>query len=223
VTVHAPTKHAPYQGSPLPRLAPRRPARSRNTALGQPDERERLETADAAARAAAGDSDALAYLYSRYADGVYAYARRIVDDEYEAEDITQQVFLKLMTARANYDPSRAHFVAWILRVTRNAAIDHLRHNRALVVEAPFDVRPEAEAADPETTQSLRFALAGLSQAQRRVLVLRQIVGLTPEEVAERLGKSNGAVHTLYHRARIAARQALTGLDIAPVAMERTAA
>ena len=180
------------------------------------DRIDRRRTNDAAAAAAAGDRQALAYLYIRYARDVRAYARWIVRDEHEAEDITQHVFLKLMTVLPKYDPARARFEAWILRVTRNAAIDHMRHNRA-VVGIPVEARCEAETPDPSTAESLRSVLAALNESQREVLVMHQILGMPYSEVAGRLGKTSGAVHTLYHRARLAAQRGLTDLEIGPVA------
>jgi RNA polymerase sigma-70 factor (ECF subfamily) len=180
------------------------------------DELDRRRTDAAAAQAALGDRNALAYLYARHARDVQAYARWIVHDEHEAEDITQHVFLKLMTVLPKYDPSRARFEAWILRVTRNAAIDHLRHNRA-VVGIPGEMRSQADTPDPARAECLRSVLASLNESQREVLVLHQILGMTYSEVARRLGKSSGAVHTLYHRARVTAKRGLAELDIAPVA------
>jgi RNA polymerase sigma-70 factor (ECF subfamily) len=180
------------------------------------DELDRRRTDAAAAAAAAGDRQALAYLYIRYARDVRAYARWIVRDEHEAEDIAQHVFLKLMTVLPKYDPARARFEAWILRITRNAAIDHLRHNRA-VVGISVEASCEAETPDPSKAESLCSVLEALNKSQREVLVMHQILGMPYSEVAGRLGKTSGAVHTLYHRARLAAKRGLTDLEIGPVA------
>src|SRR6266446_9511647 len=78
----------------------------------------------AVARAKAGDRDAIRYLYVRYADSVYGYVRSILDDDYEAEDVTQHVFLKLMTSIGKYEPRGVPFLGWILRVAHNVAVDH---------------------------------------------------------------------------------------------------
>src|SRR5215207_10807303 len=88
----------------------------------------------AVARAKDGDDDALRYLYLCYADNVYGYVCSIVRDEYEAEDVTQQIFAKLMTALGRYEPRLVPFSAWILRVAHNAAIDHVRTRRAVPCE-----------------------------------------------------------------------------------------
>jgi len=205
--------------SPGPGTAspPRRPA-ARRGARDDADanELDRRRTDTAVSRAAAGDRHALAYLYVRHGREVKAYARWIVRDEHDAEDVTQQVFLKLMTVLPKYDPARARFEAWMLRVTHNTAIDHLRHNRA-VVGIPLEVSPEAETPDPTKTESLRSVLAALNDSQRQVIVMHQVLGMPYSEVAGRLGKSSGAVHTLYHRARLAAKRGLAELETTPVA------
>ena len=93
------------------------------------------------------------------------------------------------------------FSAWILRVAHNAAIDHVRARRPMPIE---EVRPPSAADDPaarERLADLRLALAALPDEQRDVLVLRFLIGLTPREVAERLGRSEDAVHGLQHRGR----------------------
>ena len=85
-------------------------------------------------RAQAGDREALGFLYARYADNVYGYVRSIVHDEHEAEDITQHVFAKLMHVIGKYEERDVPFFAWILRVSRNVAVDHIRRQRAIPVE-----------------------------------------------------------------------------------------
>ncbi len=81
-----------------------------------------------------GDREALQFLYVRYSAEVQRYVRSVVDDPHEAEDITQGVFLKLMSAIGRYEPREVPFSAWLLRVARNAALDHLRSRRA----TPFE-------------------------------------------------------------------------------------
>ncbi len=172
---------------------------------------ERLVVA-AAARAKEGDADALRYLYLRYADNVYGYVCSIVRDEYEAEDVTQHIFAKLTASLARYEPRVVPFSAWILRVAHNAAIDHVRMRRPVPVE---EVRP-ADATDDgdggrERFADLRLALAALPAEQRDVIVLRFLVGLTPGEVAERMGRSEDAVHGLQHRGRRRLRSEMLAL------------
>jgi RNA polymerase sigma-70 factor, ECF subfamily len=84
----------------------------------------------AIARAQAGDVNALHFLYVRYADDVYGYVNNIVHDDHDAEDITQDVFAKLPPAIRRYEQREVPFAGWLLRVARNAALDHLRSRSA---------------------------------------------------------------------------------------------
>ena len=171
---------------------------------------------EAIACAKAGDWDALHFLYVRYADDVKRFVQSIVHDSYEAEDITQDVFTKLMRAIKKYEERDVPFAAWILRVARNAALDHLRARRQIPVE---EVRTTDDGLDQsvhERVQSLKEALADLPQAQRQVLMLRHIAGLSPNEIAERLGKTESSIQGLHHRGRAAIKVALNERGAAPV-------
>jgi RNA polymerase sigma-70 factor (ECF subfamily) len=167
----------------------------------------------AVSRAREGDDDALRYLYLCYADNVYGYVCSIVRDEYEAEDVTQQIFAKLMTALGRYEPRLVPFSAWILRVAHNAAIDHVRARRAVPLAEvhPPDAAGDDGAGSRERFADLRLALSALPEEQRDVIVLRFLVGLTPREVAERIGRSEDAVHGLQHRGRRRLRSEMLAL------------
>lgn len=153
-------------------------------------------------RAQQGDKDALAFLYVRFADDVCGYARSIVHDYHEAEDVTQQVFAKLARVIGKYHERDVPFFAWMLRVTRNVALDHLRKQNPLPVEEVRADGGDLERPDADDRLSeLTAALATLPHAQREVLVLRHFAGLSPTEIAERVGKSEGSIHGLHHRGR----------------------
>src|SRR5688572_33436824 len=140
-------------------------------------------------RAKTGDQDAIRFLYLRYADNVYGYVCSIVRDEHEAEDVTQQIFAKLMTALQRYEPRSVPFSAWILRIAHNAAIDHMRARRAVPCE---EVRsPELEDVDlsRERSRDLKSALDKLPPEQRDVIVMRFVLGLSPREIADQIGRS----------------------------------
>jgi RNA polymerase sigma-70 factor, ECF subfamily len=163
------------------------------------------------------DADAIRFLYLRYADNVYGYVCSIVRDEHEAEDVTQQIFAKLLTALQRYEPRSVPFSAWILRIAHNAAIDHMRSRRAVPCE---EVRsPELEDVDMsrERSRDLQAALDKLPPEQRDVIVMRFVLGLSPREIADRIGRSEDAVHGLQHRGRITLRRELTALQSAPSA------
>jgi RNA polymerase sigma-70 factor, ECF subfamily len=168
-------------------------------------------------RAKQNDPDAIRFLYLRYADNVYGYVCSIVRDEHEAEDVTQQIFAKLLTALQRYEPRSVPFSAWILRIAHNAAIDHMRSRRAVPCE---EVRsPELEDIDMsrERSRDLQTALDKLPPEQRDVIVMRFVLGLSPREIADRIGRSEDAVHGLQHRGRITLRKELTALQSAPAA------
>jgi RNA polymerase sigma-70 factor (ECF subfamily) len=163
-----------------------------------------------------GDRSALHFLYVRYADDVCGVIRSIVRDSHEAEDITHNVFAKLITAVHRYEPREVPFSAWIMRVSRNAALDHLRARRQIPFEEVRTTDEGHEQVGFDRSQSLREAFHRLPQDQREVLVLRHIAGLSPREIARRIGKTESSVHGLHHRGRGALQDALRELEAAPV-------
>jgi RNA polymerase sigma-70 factor (ECF subfamily) len=175
-------------------------------------------------RAKAGDREAVRFLYLRYADNVYGYVRSIVRDDHEAEDVTQHVFAKLMTVIGKYEARDVAFSAWILRVARNVALDDVRQRRPI----PCDEIRERDVHDEEETGHqrslmLRDALATLPEEQREVLVLRHLVGLSPGEIAGRMGRTEPSIHGLHHRGRGALRSALRDMECGPTVETKVAA
>jgi RNA polymerase sigma-70 factor, ECF subfamily len=171
---------------------------------------------DAVARAKEGDINALHFLYVRFAENVYASAQSIVHDTHAAEDVTQVVFTKLMTAIQKYERRDVPFAAWITRVARNVALDHIRASRPIPLAEVRTSDEGGEQIDFERALSLRDALELLPAEQREVLVLRHVAGLSPAEIADRLGKTEASIHGLHHRGRGALRAALRDLEAAPV-------
>jgi RNA polymerase sigma-70 factor (ECF subfamily) len=169
----------------------------------------------AIARAKEGDRDALRLLYVRYSENVYGYVRSIVRDEKEAEDLTQHVFLKLMTAICKYDDRGVPFSAWLLRLARNAALDHLRRRRATPAEEVYGADVHVDEDSLDRARSLRAALDTLPEEQRNVVVMRHVIGLTPLEIADKMGRSESSIHGLHHRGRKALQLELRRLDSAP--------
>ena len=177
----------------------------------------------AVARAKQGDREALRFLYVRYADHVYGYVASIVRDDYEAEDVTQHLFAKLMTALPKYEPREVPFSAWILRVARNVAVDHMRQRRAIPCEEVRELSGHERGRRRRARDralGLRDALATLPEDQRQVVVMRHLVGLSPGEIAGRLGRTEPSIHGLHHRGRGALRSALAEMDCAPTIARR---
>jgi len=174
----------------------------------------REKTRLAVARAKEGDDEALRFLYITYSQNIYGYVRSIVRDDHEAEDVTQHVFAKLMTSLVKYDDRGVPFFAWLIRLARNVAIDHLRANRLTPTETVLDPASFSDR-DIDHGETVRAALAALPDEQREVVVLRHIVGLTPAEIADRMGRTESSIHGLHHRGRRTLQRELQLLDSTP--------
>jgi RNA polymerase sigma-70 factor (ECF subfamily) len=170
----------------------------------------------AVVRAKEGDSEGIRFLYDHFSQDVYRFVRSIVGNGHDAEDVTQTVFLKLIRVIRRYQRETVPFDAWLIRVARNAAIDQLRERRPTPCEDVRKSTPDPFAGNEERLSTLKEAIGVLQDEQREVVVLRQFVGLTPGEIAARLGKSEGAVHGLHHRGRRAVQAELRERGLVPV-------
>ena len=175
------------------------------------------EVTNAIARAQAGDTDAIRLLYIRYKDNVYGYVLSFVRDQHEAEDLTQHVFLKLISVIHKYRPREVPFTSWLLRVARNAALDHMRRRRSLLCEEVYEATQQSDQVGDDRRQGLEQALESLPEEQRNVIVLRHLVGLTPGEIAEQMGRTEPSIHGLHHRARQTLKRELLAIGCGPSA------
>ena len=173
------------------------------------------ETTNAILRAQAGDRDAIRFLYLRYKDNVYGYVLSFVRDQHEAEDLTQQVFLKLISVIPKYRAQEVPFTSWLLRVARNVALDHIRRRRSLLCEEVYDATHESDNSADDRRRGLEHALKSLPDEQRSVIVLRHLMGLTPGEIANRMGRTESSIHGLHHRARQALKRELLAIECGP--------
>src|SRR5438477_11832619 len=159
-------------------IGTQRGASTGRAAQGESD-RDGSLVAQAVKLAQAGDRDALAFIYARYSEDIYGYVRSIVHDHHEAEDVTQQVFAKLIGVIGSYKEREVPFFAWLVRVARNVAVDHLRKRRLVPVEEVRAAQSHmADARGATPANDLKEALATLPHAQREVLVLRHFAGLS---------------------------------------------
>jgi RNA polymerase sigma-70 factor (ECF subfamily) len=179
--------------------------------------RERGLVRRAIARAKEGDDEALRFLYVRYADSLFGYVRSIVGDEHDAEDVTQQVFAKLMTAIGSYEERSMPFSAWLIRIAHNAAIDHRRVRRPIPVEQVHGPHIAADRTGQDRVADLCDAFRTLPDEQRDVAVMRYLLGMSAGEIAHRLGRTESSVNGLHHRARLALKRELVELRSAPAA------
>ena len=195
----------------------------RRTRPLQPEKDDRQLIARVIEAGGRGDREAIRFLYDRYADDVYGYVYSIMRDAHEAEDVTQNVFIKLMRILPKYEERAAPFCAWLLRVARNVALDHLRAQRMIPCERVHD--PDREASDEQIDRvlSLQDAMSALSPDHRSVVMWRHLAGFSPVEIAEHLGRTEGAVHALHHRGRLAVQSELKAMSAGPSSRSALAA
>jgi RNA polymerase sigma-70 factor (ECF subfamily) len=158
------------------------------------------------ARAHEYDAQALAEIYDRYAEPIYRYLYRTVGDSAQAEDLTGEVFVKLLQALNTPRAPREKLKGWLYRVAHNLAMDWFRQQGrsmtlALDEELAADDDPPSRAVEKqELQQRLRLAIAQLTRDQQQVILLRFGEGFKIAEVSRLMGKSEGAVKILQHRA-----------------------
>jgi RNA polymerase sigma-70 factor, ECF subfamily len=174
----------------------------------------------AIARAKEGDMEGLYLLYVKYGEHILRYINSLVKDQHEAEDLTQNVFLKLVTVIHRYEPREVPFIAWVLRVARNMALDQIRDRRAIPHEEVLVSVDDHRQLGNERREDLCWALEQLPEEQRNVLILRHIHGLSPPEIAVVLGKTESAIDGLHHRGRKRVQAVLTDLGAAPLVTRR---
>jgi RNA polymerase sigma-70 factor (ECF subfamily) len=174
------------------------------------------------------DTAALEALYDRYGTLVYSTARGILRDDQLAEDVSQEIFLRLWRQPEKYAAEKGGFVTWLLSVTRNRAVDWLRtRSRRFRYETALPEQqgrelPADNAPDPalsaelaEQRRAVRAVMRELSPPQRQVIHLAYFGGLTQREVAHRLGQPLGTVKTRARAAMQRLRRALEAADEAP--------
>jgi RNA polymerase sigma-70 factor (ECF subfamily) len=178
------------------------------------DQEDQLEDSALVELAQSGDKIAFGVLYDRYANGIYRFIRVQHPDSVEAEDVTSEVFLKAWRFLPRYKERGHPFSAYLFKIARNTLIDHHRKSKgwAARVTRDLDALPDETAGRGdigvrvEEHQRLFGALQKLRVDYRTVLVLRFINGLAPGEVARIMGRSEGAVRVLQHRALKAIRK-----------------
>jgi RNA polymerase sigma-70 factor (ECF subfamily) len=157
-------------------------------------------------RAREYDAQALAEIYDRYAVPIYRYLCRHLGDAVLAEDLTSEVFLKLLQALDTPRAPRDQLAGWLYRVAHNLAMDWFRQQaKGATLALSEDLvaggdSPSATVEKQQAQQQLRMAIHQLTADQQQVIILRFAEGFKLAEVARLLGKSEGAVKILQHRA-----------------------
>jgi RNA polymerase sigma-70 factor, ECF subfamily len=154
-----------------------------------------------------GDREALEELYLIHFDRIYSYLHLSVGNRHDAEDLTTQTFLKMLESIGRFRWQSVPFSAWLFRIAHNLSIDHFRAGRRVQTEGEVPEVPgmEESSAEDQAMDSLGQAgmlalIERLSAEQRQVLTLKFLFGFANADVAGILGKTEGAVKSLQHRA-----------------------
>jgi RNA polymerase sigma-70 factor (ECF subfamily) len=170
-------------------------------------------------RAQRGDREALEELYLIHFDRIYSYLHVSVGNRHDAEDLTTQTFLRMLEAIGKFRWQSAPFSAWLFRIAHNLAMDHFRANKRWqpeeeVPEPEPDESTSAEAGALESIgrRSMLELIEDLSPEQQQVLTLKFVFNFSNGEVATILGKTEGAIKSLQHRALVSLQKQLDERD-----------
>ncbi len=171
-------------------------------------------------RIAQGDTDALSSLYDRFSATLFSIGCRLLGNESEAEDLLQEVFLKIWDKAQKYDAQLGSPTAWLITLTRNAAHDRLRSSQrrhrladalttdAVVSAQVLEAAPDEGLLSRETVLAVRTALVQLPVDQRQAIEFAFVGGLTQSEIAAQLGEPLGTIKARIRRGMLALRDLL---------------
>jgi len=181
---------------------------------------------DLVRRAQRREPEAFGQLYEEHFDRIYRYVVLRVKGQEDAEDITQQVFLKALENIGSYRWRGMPFASWLFRIAHNQVVDYWkkksREKVAAVAPEEIDQMAEESSNDPAALAELNFDMKQLAAAceqltdgQREIVSLRFAGGLSVAEAAKVMGKSEGAVKVLQHAALVKLRRILcpTGEEV----------
>lgn len=173
----------------------------------------------ALAQAAQGDGEAFGVLYERYVGRIYNYIYYRTGNTADAEDLTARVFYRAMRHIRNYRDRGLPFSAWLYRIAHNLVANWHRDNSRRkeipldesVVGRPNGEHPEHELLRNEEKEQLLRVIRGLPEERQQLLILKFADHLTNDEIGQVMGRTEGAVKSLYHRTLIALRDELETL------------
>ena len=172
-------------------------------------------TGTAAFDAGQGDMPSWGELVAEHADSVYRLAFRLSGNPYDADDLTQETFMRVFRSLRHYQPGT--FEGWLHRITTNLFLDMVRHRNKIRMEAlpedyerlpGTDMTPEQAYNVANLDPALQDALDNLSPDFRVAVVLCDVVGMSYEEIADTLGVKMGTVRSRIHRGRTQLRASL---------------
>jgi len=167
-------------------------------------------------RAQEGEVNAVGELYDRYQTIIFRYVRARIYDHQIAQDLTGEIFLRMVENIPSYRAMGVPFVAWLYRIAHNHLVNHIRKETAQTIEpltaaatlSHAEGNPAALVEQKIEFERLLRALDYIDEQQREVMILRFLVEMPLKDVAEALGKTVGAVKTLQHRGTLALQVAL---------------
>lgn len=171
-----------------------------------------LVTNKVVVRAQSGNPEAMGMIYASYHQKIFRYLCYHTGDPQTAEDLTADVFLKMVQALPSFHPNGTPFLAWLFQVAYNQLVDHYRRNKTYALVAIDENLDGAEPAPDSTVEHrltcdrLSAALSKLDVTQKEVLLLRFIEELTVAETAKIVNKSEDAVKALQRRGLMALRR-----------------
>jgi len=165
-----------------------------------------LDDARLIERAKQGEVEAFGCLYERYLESIYRYIRTRVAEERTAEDLTETVFLRSFESLSRYKEKGLRFSAFLYQIARNLLVDHYRQKEEeLPLESADQISVSPSRIDDiiviqDQVDRLRVGLEALPEEYREIIRLRVLLELSTTECAEWIGRSEGAVRVLLHRA-----------------------
>jgi len=168
--------------------------------------RDAAEEAERITRAQAGDAEAFAELYDQHLDRVFRHILYRVGDRAEAEDLSQQVFVRAWQALGRYRITGSPFIAWLLTIAHNLVVDHFKARRDVTpLDEQFDLPsreadPSEQVLDRLRSDELRAAILTLRPEYQQIVAMRFLEGFAPGEIAAAIGKTEGNVRVMQHRA-----------------------
>jgi len=167
-----------------------------------------MEDADLVRLCQSGDMAAFEQLFHRYQDRVYSTAYRMMNDQEDAQDLTQEIFLKAYQNISKFN-FRAAFSTWLYRLAVNLCIDELRKRKRSANTMPLEEAilkadantPEDHAISGDRERQVWDAINSLKEKERAIIILRDMEGLSYKEIAEALKCSVGRVKSRLHEAR----------------------
>lgn len=176
-------------------------------------------SSDMISRAQDGDKKVISALYERYREGIFRFLYYRVGDVQTAEDLTSEVFLRMIRAIGGYRPRGIAFDAWLFQIARNQAIDYYRkQERQQTVQLEDEMLASNDSVESLidgqfSNERLVQALRHLNESQRDVIILRFINEMPINQVAQTLHKSDDSVKALQRRGLIALREFLSRWEV----------